>query len=1082
MCASEDGSRRPERVCIVGGGSSGTHLAWLLKRRGWDPTIFERNDRLGGEIWTRHRMPSDGGGDNVTRELGAAFLSPDYDEVRALLARYNQTEQPISSVDEMSFHVHYPADQPDPFQPPPASSSSSSPLAEHVVSPQSWADHWVAKITGSDDAAANNAAVGEALDAYYVLHESIFGPMGRNRFPSEPATDEQLEAIRGSGVAFLVRNGLDILQPLLYQFFVLQGMGRLDTMPAYYMLKWCNPATLQQGGFGDTSHPLAMLPQGYGSIVDALAAEADIDVRLNATVTAVDRSALEAAAAGGGGGGQIRLTVRYSPTGDEEVETCDLLALSGPITDFVRGSNDGSRPAILTPPTDEEVSLFGPKQPMQFLIQLLDLEPGSPVQENFEALEFWPVNFQTTGGVIVRRDISYAEENGGNGPPNGTTQWPHTIGGLQSYSYWPAPRSDEDRHLKAQQLWLDQHNLTVKETLARVFFDTYLFHYGNDDVMARKPWRLAPLQQPFADSPPAPDSSATWSTQTVYVGGTAGYETVEDSLQFNLELVHDLFDSRDDGADHDGASASASAVASATITTTAAAAAATTTTTASKTTTTSSWPSEASLAPRLEQLQFAIPCDRVEAFVAADDRTWTAFLARQAAFVRKTVLIDGNYSSPSFPSSPPSSSSASAASTANCSVWSAVQWASLELWKRIPAQDLEDVQAAFVEAFGPDAPVPVAFPPTTTDGLEVMLDVPLPLDAPFPARERLSLEAAAAAAAAAAASKNHSAKLDPAVEVIRFELTQGCGAADVAAFVAADNATWTAYLHTCPGFVRKTTLFEEAASSDPSDPSDSSACYMWTRARWASREQWAACDADGDAIAATAAAFEAQLGYAPPMERWPSAASLGVLRERELPRGPRLVAVGGNDVVAYQSLASGVDFDVRGSPSIARLLPSAALFAKAPSGRGAALAALHPEPYEFWFASEENAAAFDLDPMRYVPAFGGHCTHGIANLVDGDLEPSQMADGRLAFVCVNTTSWGKVVNGTLYMNSCGMYDDFMKDPEGDIAKASAIWEGWFGAPFTDTGPVNDACFQDGATWGGPPNWTAGLLPPSCNIV
>ena len=192
--------------------------------------------------------------------------------------------------------------------------------------------------------------------------------------------------------------------------------------------------------------------------------------------------------------------------------------------------------------------------------------------------------------------------------------------------------------------------------------------------------------------------------------------------------------------------------------------------------------------------------------MAADDRTWTAFLARQAAFVRKTVLIDGNYSSPSFPSSPPSSSSASAASTANCSVWSAVQWASLELWKRIPAQDLEDVQAAFVEAFGPDAPVPVAFPPTTTDGLEVMLDVPLPLDAPFPARERLSLEAAAAAAAAAAASKNHSAKLDPAVEVIRFELTQGCGAADVAAFVAADNATWTAYLHTCPGFVRKTTI------------------------------------------------------------------------------------------------------------------------------------------------------------------------------------------------------------------------------------------------------------------------------------
>ena len=120
--------------------------------------------------------------------------------------------------------------------------------------------------------------------------------------------------------------------------------------------------------------------------------------------------------------------------------------------------------------------------------------------------------------------------------------------------------------------------------------------------------------------------------------------------------------------------------------------------------------------------------------------------------------------------------------------------------------------------------------------------------------------------------------------------------------------------------------------------------------------------------------------------------------------------------------------------------------------------------------------------MRYIPAFGGHCTHGIANLVDGDLTPAQMVDGRLAFVCVNTTNWGKVVNGTLYMNSCGMYDDFMVDPEGDIAKASAVWESWFGAPYDTTGPINDACFQNGYTWGGPPNWVAGLMPPACNII
>ena len=102
-------------------------------------------------------------------------------------------------------------------------------------------------------------------------------------------------------------------------------------MSAYYLLKWCNPATLQAGGFGDDSHPLAMLPQGYGAMVDAMSIEADLDVRLNTSVTSIDRAALE-------NGGQIRLTVRdvggaaENDCDDDDVEMCDVVALSGPIT------------------------------------------------------------------------------------------------------------------------------------------------------------------------------------------------------------------------------------------------------------------------------------------------------------------------------------------------------------------------------------------------------------------------------------------------------------------------------------------------------------------------------------------------------------------------------------------------------------------------------------------------------------------------------------------------------------------------------------------------------------------------------
>lgn len=79
---------RKERVCIIGGGSrfsrshyftlkivnslrtnSGVHFGWLLKRRGFEPVLFEKNGRLGGDIWTRHRVSNGVDDDDITREV-----------------------------------------------------------------------------------------------------------------------------------------------------------------------------------------------------------------------------------------------------------------------------------------------------------------------------------------------------------------------------------------------------------------------------------------------------------------------------------------------------------------------------------------------------------------------------------------------------------------------------------------------------------------------------------------------------------------------------------------------------------------------------------------------------------------------------------------------------------------------------------------------------------------------------------------------------------------------------------------------------------------------------------------------------
>jgi hypothetical protein len=104
-----------------------------------------------------------------------------------------------------------------------------------------------------------------------------------------------------------------------------------------------------------------------------------------------------------------------------------------------------------------------------------------------------------------------------------------------------------------------------------------------------------------------------------------------------------------------------------------------------------------------------------------------------------------------------------------------------------------------------------------------------------------------------------------------------------------------------------------------------------------------------------------------------------------------------------------------------------------------------------------------------------------------------------------------------------MWADFVKDPAKDIAIADRLWSNWFGASAgvgagaggapagsataaihsnsnsnsnihstaevevgmemnsTSIGPINDACFQDGGQWKGPPDWTGSLIPPRCVI-
>jgi YHS domain-containing protein len=80
----------------------------------------------------------------------------------------------------------------------------------------------------------------------------------------------------------------------------------------------------------------------------------------------------------------------------------------------------------------------------------------------------------------------------------------------------------------------------------------------------------------------------------------------------------------------------------------------------------------------------------------------------------------------------------------------------------------------------------------------------------------------------------------------------------------------------------------------------------------------------------------------------------------------------------------------------------------------------------YLFASAANRDAFQADPARYAPQFGGFCAMGAALGKKLDVDPSQF----------------KVVDGKLYLNvNADVFKKWATDIPGNIAQANANWPG-----------------------------------------
>lgn len=79
---------------------------------------------------------------------------------------------------------------------------------------------------------------------------------------------------------------------------------------------------------------------------------------------------------------------------------------------------------------------------------------------------------------------------------------------------------------------------------------------------------------------------------------------------------------------------------------------------------------------------------------------------------------------------------------------------------------------------------------------------------------------------------------------------------------------------------------------------------------------------------------------------------------------------------------------------------------------------------DYYFASTEAQQAFEADPLKYLPQFGGFCAFGVyvGKKLDGDVRYADIVEGKLY----------------LFVNAA-ILEKYLEDPQAVIAGANEKW-------------------------------------------
>jgi len=288
-----------DRVCIVGAGPAGIHMAQSLRKRNFeDIVIFEKSDRVGGKSF-------DVTVNNTVNQLSTVFV----------LANYFESLVPLANEYGIDDLVRVPSANIFKYNSG-AKPGSKQTVGQYIVDQLS-------SMTGLKDPLANLQKLFYDIGQYIKVHQEMFGSY-KGELMLKPSTDV-LYRLRGTFMDFLERENLQTLAIVFIFSQTMTGYGFLDEIGALYGVMWCDPVWLVTSSLrsvGLDEYPLSIYAyrNGFERIWETIVDVEKLKINFNSNISKITKHS---------NGSTI-----YHSAGLEE--SCGFLIWAAPVEEYLK--------------------------------------------------------------------------------------------------------------------------------------------------------------------------------------------------------------------------------------------------------------------------------------------------------------------------------------------------------------------------------------------------------------------------------------------------------------------------------------------------------------------------------------------------------------------------------------------------------------------------------------------------------------------------------------------------------------------------------------------------------------------------